>query len=34
MMITLLVLFAGLALLVLFLVFVVVGVNRKPPEGS
>lgn len=30
MMITLLILFAGLAVLVLFLVFVVIGVNKKP----
>lgn len=29
-MITLLILFAGLAVLVLFLVFVVIGVNKKP----
>jgi uncharacterized integral membrane protein len=34
MMITLLILFAGLLVLVLFLVFVVIGVNKKPPEGS
>lgn len=33
MMITLLILFAGLVVLVLFLVFVIVGVNKKPPEG-
>jgi hypothetical protein len=32
-MITLLVLIGGLLLLVLFLVFVIVGVNKKPPEG-
>ncbi len=32
-MITLLILIGGIALLVAFLVFVVIGVSKKPPEG-